>query len=223
MSKKTAVNLIAIVLIIVIVGVVIWSIFNRLYRDGQVADNEQLKGAKTLELFNKILEAKEMSFTKILDDSNKVFIVIKDDMAYKEITINGNVQKYVVKDGDTYYLDEINQKYYIYKSNDTIITEVKEQFEGLYNKSFLEGKEKIDGKNYSYEEVSEYQDFLFNYELAVNDLELAKTKFYFDGGKLAYIKTVVGDYEELLKIDVSLKNVKDDYFNIPENYLNGDE
>lgn len=223
MSKKTAVNLIAIVLIIVIVGVVIWSIFNRLYRDGQVADNEQLKGAKTLELFNKILEAKEMSFTKILDDSNKVFIVIKDDMAYKEITINGNVQKYVVKDGDTYYLDEINQKYYIYKSNDTIITEVKEQFEGLYNKSFLEGKEKIDGKNYSYEEVSEYQDFLFNYELAVNDLELAKTKFYFDGGNLAYIKTVVGDYEELLKIDVSLKNVKDDYFNIPENYLNGDE
>ena len=128
-----------------------------------------------------------------------------------------------MKDGDTYYLDETTEKYYIYKSNDTILTEIREQFENLDNKSFLEGKEKIDGKNYNYEEVLRYQDFLFNYDLAVKDLELAKTKLYYSGKKLTYIKTTIGDVEELLKIDISFKDVKDEYFDIPQNYQNGEE
>ncbi len=222
MNKKVLVILITIVLIIsiVVIGVVF---INRSQKGGQSANNEQIKDKKTLQLYNKILEAKVMTFTKTLDDNNKIFIAIKDNKGYKEITVNGNTQKYVVKDGDTYYLDETTEKYYIYKSNDTILTEIREQFENLDNKSFLEGKEKIDGKNYNYEEVLRYQDFLFNYDLAVKDLELAKTKLYYSGKKLTYIKTTIGDVEELLKIDISFKDVKDEYFDIPQNYQNGEE
>lgn len=220
MNKKVLIILIMIVLIsIVVIGV----IFNRQNVNSKLADNGQLKNTKTSQLYNKILETKSLTFTKILDDNNKIFIAIKDDKAYKEITTNGIVQKYIVKDGDTYFLDETNEKYYKYQSNDTALTEIKEQFERLKDKNFLEGKEKLDGKNYNYEEFSGYQDFLFNYELATKNLELAKTKLYYDGGSLDFIKTIVGDNEELLKIDVSYKSVKDEYFDIPQNYTNGEE
>lgn len=221
MSKKAVV--ISIIIALIIILVVIGIIFNGQHGGNKTADNEQLKSTKTSQLYNKILEAKAMTFTKTLDDNNKTFIAIKDDKAYKEITTNGNVQKYIVKDGNTYYLDETNEKYYRYQSNDTILTEIREQFEGLNNRDVSEGKEKLEGKNYNYEEFSGYQDFLINYDLAVNDLELAKTKLYYDGGSLNYIKTIVGDSEELLKIDISYKSVKDEFFDIPLNYSNGED
>ena len=164
-----------------------------------------------------------MTFTKILDDNNKVFIAIKDNNAYKEIALNGETQKYVVKEGETYLLDEKNKKYYKYQSNDIILTEVREQFEELNNKSILEGKEKIDGKTYNYVEISGYQGFLFNDELGVNDLSRAITRLYFGGDELNYIKTIVGDSEELIKVEVSYKSVDEDYFVVPDDFSNGRE
>lgn len=221
MSKKALIILITITLIITvtIIGVIIKS----QQKNNKSVENEQAKNTKTTQLYNKISEAKAMTFTKILDDNNKIFIAIKENKGYKEITTNGNIQKYIVKEGDTYYLDETSEKYYKYQSNDTILTEIKEQFDNLINKNFSEGKEKLEGKNYNYEEFAGYQDFLFNYELTVNDLELAKTKLYYDGGNLNYIKTIVGEKEELLKIDIAFKSVKEEYFKIPDNYTNGEE
>ena len=80
------------------------------------------------------------------------------------------------------------------------------------------GKERIKGKNYSYEEFEQYQGFLINNKIAVTDLTKAKTRIYYDNDKIVYIKTIAGDEKELLKVDISYNQVSDDYFNIPDEY-----
>ena len=102
-----------------------------------------------------------------------------------------------------------------------VLTEVKEKFEVLYGKSVSKGKEKIDGKTYNYEEISECQDFLINDELSVNNLEYAKTRLYYSNENLVYIKTIVGENEEIIKVSISYDSVDNDYFNIPEDYTDG--
>ena len=44
-----------------------------------------------------------------------------------------------------------------------------------------------------------------------------KTRFYFDGDKLVYIKKIIGDKQELLKVDIS-DNVDNNLFEIPSDY-----
>ena len=88
MNKKVLVILITIVLIIsiVVIGVVF---INRSQKGGQSANNEQIKDKKTLQLYNKILEAKVMTFTKTLDDNNKIlnYIIEKAFFYFSKLTI----------------------------------------------------------------------------------------------------------------------------------------
>ena len=218
MNKK---RIITISIIAIIIAVIIIGSANAIKNKTKTPkNNEQNKETKTSQLYEKISNAKEMTFIQTLDDNNKILIAIKDNKGYKEITTNGKTRKYIVKDGDTYYLDTTDKKYYIYQNNDTILTEIKEKFEGLKDISEIsEGKEKINGKNYEYEEILKNQDFLFNNELSVNNLEYAKTRLYYDNNKLVYIKTIVGDNEEIIKVDISYDNINNDYFNIPEDYV----
>lgn len=217
MNKKKAIliTLIAIIIIVVTVGIIIFS--NNQTKIS--TNNEQNEKAKTSQLYEKISNAKEITFTKTLDDNNKISIAIKNNNGYKEVTTNGRTKKYIVKDGDTYYLDETDKKYYVYQNNDTILTEIKEQFEELKDITEIsEGKEKINEKKYDYEEISRYQGFLFNDKLSVNNLEYAKTRLYYNDNQLVYIKTIAGDNEEIIKVDISYDDVNDDYFNVPEDY-----
>lgn len=220
MERKNKIILISIAIVIILAIVVgIVAFINNKNTDTQNGGENQ--NTKTSQLYNKISEAKQITFTQTLDDNNKTTIVIKDDNGYKEVVSDGTVKKYIVKDGDTYYIDESNKKYYKYQSNDMILTEIKEQFEDLYGKAVTKGREKVGGKTYNYEEIAECQDFLMNEELSVNNLEYAKTRLYYDNENLVYIKTIVGENEETIKVDISYDNVNDDYFNIPEDYTNG--
>lgn len=218
-KKKTIlITIITIIIIVAIVGIII------LINNQIQTNNEQNKKTKTSQLYEKMSNAKEMTFTQTLDDNNKIFIALKNDNGYKEVTTNGRTKKYIVKDNNTYYLDETDKKYYVYQNNDTILTEIKEKFEGLKDiTEILRGKEKINGKNYEYEEISKCQEFLFNRGLSVNNLEYAKTRLYYDDNQLVYIKTIVGDNEEIIKIDISYDNINNDYFNIPEDYSTGSQ
>ena len=98
---------------------------------------------------------------------------------------------------------------------------MKQQLEKLQDLSKEAGKERIKGKNYSYEEFEQYQGFLINNKIAVTDLTKAKTRIYYDNDKIVYIKTIAGDEKELLKVDISYNQVNDDYFNIPDEYKDG--
>lgn len=219
MNKKKTI-LIAIITIIIIVAIV--GIIILINNKKTPTNNEQNEKTKTSQLYEKISNAKEMTFTQTVDDNNKILITIKNNNGYKEVTTKGRTKKYIVKDNNTYYLDAIDKKYYVYQNNDTILTEIKEKFENLKDITEISsGKEKINEKNYEYEEILKCQDFLFNSELSVNNLEYAKTRLYYDDNQLVYIKTIVGDNEEIIKIDISYDDINNDCFNIPEDYSSG--
>lgn len=215
--KKPMIIIGIIILLVVIIGVIIFAISSK----NKTNKTEQTESVKIQKNYEKIANSKEMTFTTTLDENNKETIVIKDGQAYKETTRNGVTYKYIVKGNDTYFVDDSNKAYYTYKNNTEISTEIQQKLSKLKEMSSNTGKEKVNGKNYQYEEFEKYQDFLINNKIAVTDLTKAKTRIYYDNDKIVYIKTIAGDEEELLKVDISYGNVKNDYFNIPSEYKDG--
>ena len=215
--KKTMIIIGIIILVVVIIGVIIFAISSKNKKN----KTEQTESVEIQKNYEKIANSKEMTFTTTLDENNRETIVIKDGQAYKETTRNGVTYKYIVKGNDTYFVDDSNKTYYTYKNNTEISTEIQQKLSKLKEMSSNTGKEKVNGKNYQYEEFEKYQDFLINNKIAVTDLTKAKTRIYYDNDKIVYIKTIAGDEEELLKVDISYGNVKNDYFNIPSEYKDG--
>lgn len=215
--KKPMIIIGIIILVVVIIGVIIFAISSK----NKKKKTEQTESVEIQKNYEKIANSKEMTFTTTLDENNRETIVIKDGQAYKETTRNGVTYKYIVKGNDTYFVDDSNKTYYTYKNNTEISTEIQQKLSKLKEMSSNTGKEKVNGKNYQYEEFEKYQDFLINNKIAVTDLTKAKTRIYYDNDKIVYIKTIAGDEEELLKVDISYGTVKNDYFNIPSEYKDG--
>ncbi|MFR6021522.1 MAG: hypothetical protein ACLUHC_01165 [Clostridia bacterium] len=215
--KKPMIIIGIIILVVVIIGVIIFALSSK----NKTNKTEQTESVEIQKNYEKIANSKEMTFTITLDENNKETIVIKDGQAYKETTRNGVTYKYIVKGNDTYFVDDSNKTYYTYKNNTEISTEIQQKLSKLKEMSSNTGKEKVKGKNYHYEEFEKYQDFLINNKIAATDLTKAKTRIYYDNDKIVYIKTIAGDKEELLKVDISYGTVKNDYFNIPSEYKDG--
>ena len=218
--KKNKKILIAIISIILILAIIFGIVF-LVSKNKQGNTNEIQEAKKTEKVYEEVSKANQITFTCTLDDKNKETIIVKDNNAYKETTKDGKTSRYIVKDGNTYFLDADSKKYYTYNNNTSILIELKQQLEKLQDLSKEEGKERIKGKNYSYEEFEQYQGFLINNKIAVTDLTKAKTRIYYDNDKIVYIKTIAGDEKELLKVDISYNQVNDDYFNIPDEYKDG--
>lgn len=215
--KKPMIIIGIIILVVVIIGVIIFALSSK----NKTNKTEQTESVEIQKNYEKIANSKEMTFTTTLDENNRETIVIKDGQAYKETTRNGVTYKYIVKGNDTYFVDDSNKTYYTYKNNTEISTEIQQKLSKLKEMSSNTGKEKVNGKNYQYKEFEKYQDFLINNKIAVTDLTKAKTRIYYDNDKIVYIKTIAGDEEELLKVDISYGTVKNDYFNIPSEYKDG--
>lgn len=215
--KKPMIIIGIIILVVVIIGVIIFALSSK----NKTNKTEQTESVEIQKNYEKIANSKEMTFTTTLDENNRETIVIKDGQAYKETTRNGVTYKYIVKGNDTYFVDDSNKTYYTYKNNTEISTEIQQKLSKLKEMSSNTGKEKVKGKNYQYEEFEKYQDFLINNKIAATDLTKAKTRIYYDNDKIVYIKTIAGDEEELLKVDILYGNVKNDYFNIPSEYKDG--
>lgn len=218
--KKNKKILIAIISIILILAIIFGIVF-LVSKNKQGNTNEIQEAKKTEKVYEEVSKANQITFTCTLDDKNKETIIVKDNNAYKETTKDGKTSRYIVKDGNTYFLDEDSKKYYTYNNNTSILIELKQQLEKLQDLSKEAGKERIKGKSYSYEEFEQYQGFLINNKIAVTDLTKAKTRIYYDNDKIVYIKTIAGDEEELLKVNISYDQVNDDYFNIPDEYKDG--
>ena len=210
-SKKNIVLIvISIILLAIVIGAIVLVIKNK--------NTNNQENTLTSKLCKKISETNEISYTRMIDENNKITVIVKGDKAYKEVISDGNTTKYIVKNGNTFYLDDGEKKYYKYENNDEILTEVKEQFKNLNLSGLKVGKESINGKNYKYEEIQQCQDFLFDENLSVNNLEYANTRLYYKNENLSYIKTIVGENQELIKVDISYGNINDSYFDIPSDY-----
>ena len=98
-------------------------------------------------------------------------------------------------------VDKTN-KTYEYKNTTSMLYEFENNLDNVTKLKFITGTEKIEDKNYIYEEFNGTSEFLINFKSTI-DKSKTKTRFYFDGNELKYIKTYVGNIEQLLKVEIN--------------------
>lgn len=209
-KKKIIIISIVAVLVLLIICGVIWYVASN-----QAQDNS----SKIDKLYAKITENNMYKISVQLDENNKDITYVKDGKAYVESYANGDCSKYIVKDGNTYLIIDDREVYYTYQNNQMKLDKYADLLKAAQEEERLLGEEKVENKNYKYEEVEGFMGFWMKPE-DIPSGEIVKTRFYFEGDKLKYVKTIVGDKEELLKVDISYK-VEDKLFEIPENYKEG--
>ena len=212
MTKKKIIiiSIISIILIVAIIGVIVFLV------DKNSSEDNTTYTSKIDKLYNTLNKKGSFSFTTIVDDNNKEIYITNGNSTYIDTTYNGEESKYVIKDGNSYLLKDEDKIYYTYKNNQMELNKVLEQLEEIKESQLTQGKEKIEGKEYEYEEYSSFT----NFALKLPDDEYSeniKTRFYFDGDNLVYIKTIIGNEQETLKVEISNK-INESLFEIPSDY-----
>ena len=138
---------------------------------------------------------------------------VNSDIKYKmKISQRGkDVDIDMDSDGEKQYYDYNGENI----DGDIILSGLKE----AVGKEYISGKEYIEGKEYYYEEYSNITSFLIL--LDDYDEEVVKTRFYFDGDDIVYIKNIAkinGKIDdEILKTNLKYE-ANDSLFEIPEDY-----
>ena len=168
------------------------------------------------ELYEILKQEQVYSFNLTMDSKNKSFYAKKSNSAYLDDVVDGVETEMLIKNGNTYLIKDDEKVYYTYRNNETNINKIEDILEELKDLEYETGKEKIEDKIYSYIEYNQLTDFtIMNISNIKSDTK--KTRFYFDGKDLKYIKTIAGNKEELLKVTIS-KNIDNKLFEIPSDY-----
>lgn len=227
MNKKTIIIVsISIIAVLIIVGLIWFFVANQNQDNSEnKAENEvqQLPAeqSKTQKIYDELKNSEAYQFLRKVDDDNQVLIAQKANNAYEEEIFNGKKTTYLTKEGNLYFLNSQTDSYYVYQNNDEILHLIEIAFSKIENNTYAEGKEEINGEQYNYEEFQGIQDFLIDSNLYSQDETKVKTRFYYEGNDLKYIKTITADNEELLEIKINFE-VDDSLFEIPEGYTNGE-
>ena len=221
MKKKTIIIIaISVIVLLIVIGLICF--FVLIANNSESGDvGNSVQESKTIKIYNQLKESEKYQFTRKVNDENQVTIAKSGDRAYEEETFNGKKTYYVVNEGDLYLLNKSTERYYKYQNNDEILHEITDAFSRIEGMTYTEGKEDINEKSYKYEEFKGIQEFLIDSNLYTDNSDEAITRFYYSGDDLKYIKTIVGDKEELLEINIEY-NVDDSLFEIPEGYSDGD-
>lgn len=214
MSKKKKVILIigiVILILAIIIGMIDWMRSER--KENVVRDGSTSKVNK---LYSELKEKQAYSFRTTLDEQNEVYYAKKKDAAYIDTTYQGETSKFIIKNGNSYLLSDDEKIYYTYQNNETDLEKVTIQLEEIKKNQYTEGKEKIENKDYKYEQFEGVTEFLVK-DIEGIEKQATKTRFYFSGDQLVYIKTIVGDYQEILKVEISY-DVDNNLFEIPSDY-----
>ena len=203
------------IIILIIVSIVILASAVGIYFTAKSKTTNDEIG-KLNNYYEKLKNTSSYSFTSWLDDQNNVKYSKNNNESYNETTYQGKNTKYIVKNGNTYLVKDSEKVYYTYENNETDLYAIEMQIADIKENEASSGKEKIEGKQYKYEEFKGIFNFYIG-NINAND-DNTKTRFYFDGDNLAYIKTIVDENtEQLLKIEFS-ETVDNKLFNIPTNY-----
>ncbi len=210
-KKVIIISVVSIILIVLIVTLVILLV-NNSKNNGESSTNS----TKIVKLYNELSNEQSFSFTTTLDDNNKETYAKNDNTAYTDTIYDGEESKFIIRDGNSYLLRDSDKIYYTYQNNEVNLNKVLEQLNEIKDTELIEGKEEVDGKNYNYEEYSGSTNFAIKLT-DDNNSEDVKTRFYFDGNDLVYIKTIIGNNQELLSVEIS-NDVDSSLFEIPEDY-----
>lgn len=211
MDKRKKIILFTIIAIITIVIVAIGAYFII----KQKKSNDEV--GKLNKYYEKLTNTNSYSFSITLDDKNSIHYYKLDGKAYIDSNYKGRNSKYLIKDKNTYLIQDSNKIYYKYSNNEIDLYKIELQIKDIKDNEVVTGKEKIDDKTYNYEEVNKISRFYMDDTTNIEE-ENVKTRFYFKGDNLAYIKTIISDdNQQLLKIDYSEK-VDSGLFEIPSDY-----
>lgn len=168
------------------------------------------------ELYESLKQEQAYSINLTLDENNKSLYAKQSNIAYLDDILNGVETEMLIKNGNTYLIKDEDKVYYVYKNNETNLNKIEDILEALKDKEYQTGEEKIDNKSYSYIEFNQLTDLVIMNTSNIKS-DTKKTRFYFDGKDLKYIKTIAGNKEELLKVTIS-KDVDNKLFQIPSDY-----
>lgn len=214
-NKKLIIGIISVLVIIAIIIAIVM-----LTNNGGKESNTQIGksyGIDSLEeVYNKLQDIKNYSFNTKLNDENYKNTSRNNDSLKIEIADEGKNQTYIVKNENTYFLNEKTKKYYEYNDNTSMLNDLENKVKDLLKNNFNEGTENINGKDYTYQEFEKTSPFLINFKRKYDNYN-TKTRFYFADGNLQYIRTYVGEVQQLLKVDLEFNNQKDSY-KIPSDY-----
>lgn len=204
-KKKTIIIISLIISVILIVaGVVCLVIANNMDEGEKEIQQLEDDGITKLSLLkDKIEETQKYKITFTLNDENYKIITKNGEQAQIEIIDGGNKTTYTIKDGSTFLKINDEEEEFEYKDNTSFLNEFENNLNFVLTKDCIVGTENMDNKKYRYEEFPNTSIFVLNYKGNI-DLDNTKTRFYFDGDDLKYIKTYIGEIEQLLKIDLEI-------------------
>lgn len=204
LNKKKVVLFIGVPIIIILLLVIVFVVSNS-------------GGAKLAKTYDKLTKADAYLFE--MKDSSGYEITIAKKNGATCINMNSEEEKVttLVKDNVTYVISHSHKEYRVYNAEVAGETVVTDMLGNLKDAKYNTGKEKINDKNYQYEEFEKFAGFLTSTSIDINE-ENSKTRFYFDGNDLKYIKTIPSEGEqELLDVHISY-NAPDELFEIPSDY-----
>ena len=168
------------------------------------------------ELYESLKQEQAYSINLTLDENNKSLYAKQSNIAYLDDILNGVETEMLIKNGNTYLIKDEDKVYYVFKNNETNLNKIEDILEALKDKEYQTGEEKIDNKSYSYIEFNQLTDLVIMNTSNIKS-DTKKTRLYFDGKDLKYIKTIAGNKEELLKVTIS-RDVDNKLFQIPSDY-----
>lgn len=180
-------------------------------------ENKAEDVSKLNQLYETLQSKDSYGFITTLDEKNKMYYASQDNKAYINIVHKGKESEFIVRDGNTYLIMDDTKVYYTYNNNETDLDKIEVELKNIKDLEYENGKEKINSKTYQYEEYKVLTTFTMMDTSEIKDKQEVRTRFYFEGKKLEYIKTLVDGKQELLKVDVSY-NVDSNLFEIPSNY-----
>lgn len=125
----------------------------------------------------------------------------------------------LLEDENVYTIMHNDKEYETMSSKDIEADILIPEMKDIDEKNYQKGKEKVNGKTYYYEEYKGISTFLMLID--ADNEENVKTRFYYDGDKLVYIKNMIDQdgekLEELIQAECSYE-VDDKLFAIPEDY-----
>ena len=212
MNKKILVVISAIIIIAMIAAVIIIN---------------QPKTSNLSNVYEKMLKNKTYAFTRYdIEEKNKIITSRKKDKTLIDMYNPDDHLSTLILEGDMYVIFHDKQEYVVYTNNNKDEEILLNELSEITELEYTTGKEKIYGKTYKYEEYKGVSNFLI-YSDNNMDINTIKTRFYFKGKELVYLKTIYDtvnnetkerkQVEELQTVKVEYE-VEDSVFKIPENY-----
>ena len=118
-KKKKIIIAVSSVIAILVVCLIIFLVVNNQSKTN-ASDEENRTNTRLSKVYEKMNDKLTYSFEATLDNENKMVIKRKNNQARKDLTLEGELTTQIVRDGNTYLLQEDTKKYYEYLNNELI-------------------------------------------------------------------------------------------------------